>query len=177
MLSHQSGFTRGGNSSYMPSTLGAEPTWPLAVPAVDPLSDAHSRRRFTASHDVGQDRGMVNPRDDAWLELTELIAASPVNVVVRPPHEDSATGTALGLGTSSYLGALATLPASSSTTDGYVYSEAARERTVFPVSTRQVPAPPGCSSSLTTSLVAPSPSTVEPWAEVTAPSITSRSTR
>jgi hypothetical protein len=50
---------------------------------------------------------MVNPRDDAWLKLTELIAASPVNVVVCPPHENSATGTAPGLGTGSYLGALA----------------------------------------------------------------------
>jgi hypothetical protein len=50
---------------------------------------------------------VVNPRDDAWLKLTELIAASPVNVVVCPPHENSATGTAPGLGTGSYLGALA----------------------------------------------------------------------
>ena len=50
---------------------------------------------------------MVDPRDDAWLELTELIAASPVNVAVRPPHAGCSTAAVLGVGTSSYLGALA----------------------------------------------------------------------
>ena len=50
---------------------------------------------------------MVDAQRDAWSELTELIAASALNLVVCPPREDSSTAATLGLGTSSYLGALA----------------------------------------------------------------------
>jgi hypothetical protein len=50
---------------------------------------------------------MVDPPSDAWPELSELAATSPVDVVVCPPHRDSSTAATLGLGTRSFLGALA----------------------------------------------------------------------
>lgn len=86
----------------------------------DPLSGASSPRRLTAGHDVSQDRGMTTPGDDAWLELTQLIAASPVNVVVCPPHEHSSTAATLGLGASSYLGALASNTSGVLVDDGWL---------------------------------------------------------
>ncbi|WP_423921726.1 DUF2625 family protein [Frigoribacterium sp. 2-23] len=45
--------------------------------------------------------------DDAWPELSELIAASPLDAVVVPPHDGSGTATRLRLGSRFYLGALA----------------------------------------------------------------------
>lgn len=50
---------------------------------------------------------MVDPLFDAWPELSELVAISPLNVTVCPPKADSSTAATLGLGTGSYLGALA----------------------------------------------------------------------
>lgn len=50
---------------------------------------------------------MVYPPPDAWSEMTELIAALVLNVVVSPAHKESSTAAPLGLGTSSYLGVLA----------------------------------------------------------------------
>lgn len=56
---------------------------------------------------MDQNRGMVDPLFDAWPELSQLVAASPLNVTVCPPKADSSTAATLGLGTGSYLGALA----------------------------------------------------------------------
>jgi len=56
---------------------------------------------------VDHNRGMVDTRGDAWSELSRLIATSPLNVMVCPPHDASATAATLGLGTGSFLGAFA----------------------------------------------------------------------
>lgn len=56
---------------------------------------------------MAQTMTMGNTGDNAWAELSDLISASPLDVAVLPRDANARTASALELGPSSYLGALA----------------------------------------------------------------------